>query len=251
MLLMSTDNKLFRPWDTEAKLQSQAAANCPLPPLSSSSSSLSSPRATHTTLSPSTYPVGFWSSLLLQRAFYSPQSPFARSVQPFPFEARLPKVEPIVPNVQCSSSATNSLPSSAPLTGNGFMQLPSTAKPRRQRPKRFRCPHCHIAFSNNGQLKGHIRTHTGERPFVCEHSNCGKTFTRNEELTRHRRIHTGIRPYSCSVCGKKFGRKDHLKKHQRTHERRLNFVLPTGSMAGMAPIIPSYFHPPPSFVRHH
>ena len=33
-----------------------------------------------------------------------------------------------------------------------------TKKPR---PKRFRCPHCDIAFSNNGQLKGHIRTHTG------------------------------------------------------------------------------------------
>jgi len=33
---------------------------------------------------------------------------------------------------------------------------------KRQRPKRFNCPHCDIAFSNNGQLKGHIRTHTGK-----------------------------------------------------------------------------------------
>ncbi|CAB0011444.1 unnamed protein product, partial [Nesidiocoris tenuis] len=28
------------------------------------------------------------------------------------------------------------------------------------RPKRFRCPHCDVAFSNNGQLKGHVRIHT-------------------------------------------------------------------------------------------
>lgn len=33
---------------------------------------------------------------------------------------------------------------------------------RRQRPKKFKCPHCDVAFSNNGQLKGHIRIHTGK-----------------------------------------------------------------------------------------
>ena len=33
---------------------------------------------------------------------------------------------------------------------------------KKQRPKRFRCEHCDVAFSNNGQLKGHVRIHTGE-----------------------------------------------------------------------------------------
>lgn len=34
---------------------------------------------------------------------------------------------------------------------------------KKQRPKNFKCPHCVVAFSNNGQLKGHIRIHTGKR----------------------------------------------------------------------------------------
>nr|XP_018905062.1 PREDICTED: Krueppel-like factor 17 [Bemisia tabaci] len=87
----------------------------------------------------------------------------------------------------------------------------------KQRPKKFQCPQCNVAFSNNGQLKGHVRIHTGERPFKCDVDGCGKSFTRNEELTRHKRIHSGLRPFSCVHCGKKFGRKDHLKKHVRTH----------------------------------
>lgn len=33
---------------------------------------------------------------------------------------------------------------------------------KKLRPKKFRCEHCDVAFSNNGQLKGHVRIHTGE-----------------------------------------------------------------------------------------
>lgn len=40
----------------------------------------------------------------------------------------------------------------------------TTAK--KERPKKFKCPHCNVAFSNNGQLKGHIRIHTGNYYFL-------------------------------------------------------------------------------------
>lgn len=85
--------------------------------------------------------------------------------------------------------------------------------------KKYGCPRCNVTCSNQGQLRDHMRVHTGERPFRCTFQNCTRSFARNEELTRHKRIHSGQRPYSCQVCGKAFSRKDHLNKHQRTHAK--------------------------------
>ena len=81
--------------------------------------------------------------------------------------------------------------------------------------KRYQCPKCQTNCSNNGQLRDHLRIHTGERPYQCNF--CGRRFTRNEELTRHKRIHTNEKPFLCQVCLKRFGRRDHLNKHIKTH----------------------------------
>ncbi|XP_061625946.1 zinc finger and SCAN domain-containing protein 2 isoform X1 [Phyllopteryx taeniolatus] len=79
----------------------------------------------------------------------------------------------------------------------------------------LRCGQCGKCFPHPNNLKAHLQTHTGERPFCC--SLCGRSFTKLSNLKAHRRVHTGERPYCCLACGKRFTQKCNLKRHQRIH----------------------------------
>ncbi|CAH0027137.1 unnamed protein product [Clonostachys rhizophaga] len=54
--------------------------------------------------------------------------------------------------------------------------------------------------------------------FKC--SICEDTFTRKTNLRGHERSHFGDRPYSCSTCGKAFGRQSDCRRHEKIHARR-------------------------------
>ncbi|XP_034088846.1 zinc finger protein 8-like [Gymnodraco acuticeps] len=83
---------------------------------------------------------------------------------------------------------------------------------RSAREKPFSCSVCKKYFTQRGNLKGHMRIHTGEKPFSC--SVCNKAFALKSPLKRHMRNHTGEKPYSCSVCEKRFTQSYQVKRHK-------------------------------------
>ena len=78
------------------------------------------------------------------------------------------------------------------------------------------CPVCKKTLSSFSNLKVHMRSHTGERPYACD--QCPYACAQSSKLNRHRRMH-GLGPsgprFACPHCCVPFGLRATLDKHLR------------------------------------
>ena len=78
----------------------------------------------------------------------------------------------------------------------------------------FKCTHCDKHFHNSDDLKHHVVSHEGEKPYKC---SCDEQFATFEFLRDHM-THNCKQRYKCTKCGKHFHSRGHLRDHMISEE---------------------------------
>ncbi|KAK3601618.1 hypothetical protein CHS0354_038165 [Potamilus streckersoni] len=112
---------------------------------------------------------------------------------------------------QTHRSLDSKLAKKCPHCGKMYVSMPALSMHILTHDLKHKCELCGKAFSRPWLLQGHLRSHTGEKPFGCAH--CGKAFADRSNLRAHMQTHSSLKSYKCKRCSKSFALKSYLSKH--------------------------------------
>lgn len=87
-------------------------------------------------------------------------------------------------------------------------------------PEPLRCSECTKCFTNQSQLRVHLKNshQRAKSVYTCDICIPTTTFERIDVFKSHVALHEKIKPFTCRICDKNFSRRSNLQSHARTHD---------------------------------